>query len=86
MAILLSAFALGAPDLLAAGWGVRSLYIYYYLGVQPRSSEREDGFSRVRERRWADADEDHDPGWKSYTESNRYWRHARGVSPVRVSR
>ena len=28
-----------------------SLYIYLFIGVQPRSSEREDGFSRVRERR-----------------------------------
>ena len=58
------------------------LYIYYYLGVRPRSSEREDGFSRYRERRRAEADEDHGPWWTPYTESNRYWRHARGVPPV----
>ena len=38
------------------------LSIYYYLGVQPRSSERKDGFSRVRERRRAEADEDHGLG------------------------
>jgi hypothetical protein len=61
------------------------LSIYNYLGVRPRSSEREDGFSRVRERLRAEVDEDHGPGWKSYTENNRYWRHARGVPPVRVS-
>ena len=106
MAILLSASALGAPDLFklrnqtAAYWaahhitrlvgsrlGRAFLSIYYYLGVRPRSSEREDGFSRVRERRRAEADEDpgHGPGWTPYTESNRYWRHARGVPPVRVS-
>ena len=59
-----------------------SLYIYYYLGVQPRSSEREDGFFRVRERRRAEADEDHGPGWTPYTENIRYWQHARGVPPV----
>ena len=62
------------------------LSIYYYLGVRPRSSEREDGFSRVRERHRAEADEDHGPGWTPYTENIRYWQHARGGPPVRVSR
>ncbi len=104
MAILLSASALGAPDLFKlrhqTAASVTGLHIirlvgsrpgrvffsiYYYLGVQPRSSKHVDGFSRVRERRRAEADEDHGPGWTSYTDNYRYWRHARGVPPERVS-
>ena len=60
--------------------------VFRNLGVWPRSSERENGFSRYRERRRAEADEEHGPGWTPYTENIRYWRHARGVPPVRVSR
>ncbi len=89
MAILLSASALGAPDLfklrnqrpLLTGLHIIRLFgsrlgraflsIYYYLGVQPRSSERVDGFSTDRERRRAEADEDNGPGWTPYTENLR---------------
>ncbi len=54
-------------SLVGSRLGRAFLSLYYYLGVQPRWSEREEGFSRVRERRRAEADEDHGPGWLSKT-------------------
>ena len=58
-------------SLVGSRLGRAFLSLYYYLGVRPRSSERVDGFSRVRERRRAEADEDHGPGWTLY------WREER---------